>query len=147
MTYEIMREQDTALIAGLYRDYYNENEGGCWTDAKAYKRIHQAVTAEDSLCLIQRDGEGDVTGFAIGWFREYDDLTGYCLDEIIVPAVYQNRGYGTALMKELERRILERGARYLELVSVNDARHDHFYGKLGLYEAGNMKMMAKIYGG
>ena len=49
MTYSIMTEADIDYIATLYMDYYNNHEDGCWTHEKAYKRIHQMVTIEDSL--------------------------------------------------------------------------------------------------
>lgn len=41
-----------------------------------------------TLCLIQKDDEGTTTGFLIGYFKEYGDLTGYCPEEIVIPAKY-----------------------------------------------------------
>ena len=49
MNYTTMTEADIEQIATLYMNYYNNYEGGCWTYEKAYKRIHQMVTIEDSL--------------------------------------------------------------------------------------------------
>lgn len=146
MRYSIMTEQDTATVAALYMDWYNSCEGGCWEFGKAYRRIHQMITIEDSLCLLQKD-EGDrITGFAIGYFKEYDDLTAYYLEEIVIAPEYRNRGLGKAFLGEIERRLLAHGAAHLELVSVNDAQHTHFYKSFGLYEAANLKVMSKHYG-
>lgn len=145
MKYEIMTEADVDEIALLYMNYYNEHEDGCWTHEKAQKRIHQMVTVEDSLCLIQEDGAGSTTGFVIGYFKEYDDITSYQLEEIIVLAEYQNQGYGKQLFREVERRVLEHGAKHMELASVNDEHHMHFYTELGMYPAGNLKIMGKHY--
>ncbi|MGN0427757.1 MAG: hypothetical protein ACI4F0_08150, partial [Agathobacter sp.] len=83
MNYCIMNESDVEEIAKLYMDYYNNNEDGCWKYEKAYKRVHQMVTIEDSLCLIQKDDESNTTGFVIGYFKEYDDISVYYLEEIV----------------------------------------------------------------
>lgn len=68
MNYDIMTEQDVPIIAKKYMEYYNGHEDGCWKYDKACKRIHQMVTIEDSLCLVQRD-HGEITGFVIGFLR------------------------------------------------------------------------------
>lgn len=146
MKYCRMNETDVEEIARLYMDYYNNHEGGCWSYEKAYKRIHQMVTIEDSLCLIQRDEEGNPTGFAIGYFKEYDDISAYYLEEIVIAAEYQNKGYGTQFLGEIEKRALEYGAEHIELTSVNDERHMHFYTSFGMYAATNLKVMGKHYG-
>lgn len=143
VNYSVMTEADVKEIAELYADYYNRNKGGCWTFEKAYKRIHQIVTIEDSLCLIQRNDEGAITGFAIGFFKEYDDLTAYFLEEIVILAAYQNTGLGRQLLAELERRARARGAEHIELVSINDEHHMRFYRGFGMYEAGNLRIMGK----
>ncbi len=145
MHYSPMTEADTARIAALYMDYYNRHENGCWTYEKAYKRIHQMVTIEDSLCLIQQDEDQNVTGMAIGYFKEYDDLSAYYLEEIVIFAEYQNKGCGKAFLGEIEKRILERGAAHLELTSVNDEHHRHFYTQFGMYAAKNLTVMGKHY--
>ena len=145
MTYSVMTETAVEQIAKLYMDYYNHHEDGCWTYEKAYKRIHQIVTMEDSLCLIQKDDSQNVTGMLIGYFKEYDDLTLYYLEEIVIFAEYQNKGYGKAFLREIEKRILQNGATHMELLSVNDAHHHHFYTEFGMYDAKNLKIMGKHY--
>lgn len=144
MDYAIMTGPDVPEIAEAYMEYYNRHENGCWQYEKAYKRIHQIVTIEDSLCLIQRE-QGQITGFEIGFFKEYDDLTAFYLEEIVILADYQNKGYGTALLQEIERRAKERGAEHIELVSVNDAHHMRFYSSFGMYAATNLKVMGKHF--
>ena len=37
------------------------------------------------------------------------------------------------------------GANHLELLSVNDEHHMHFYGKFGFYLGNNLTLMAKHY--
>lgn len=145
MNYKVMTESDVAEIATLYMDYYNSHEDGCWKQEKAYKRIHQMVTIEDSMYLIQRDDENNITGFVIGYFKEYDDISVYYLEEIVIFAVYQNQGYGKQFLHEIEKRILEYVAEHIELTSVNDEHHMHFYTGFGMYAATNLKIMGKHY--
>lgn len=145
VTYSRMTETEVEQIAKLYMDYYNHHEDGCWTYEKAYKRIHQIVTMEDSLCLIQRNDTKDVTGMIIGYFKEYDDLRLYYLEEIVIFAEYQNRGYGKAFLDEIEKRILQNGAAHMELLSVDDEHHNHFYTEFGMCTADNLKIMGKHY--
>lgn len=83
--------------------------------------------------------------FAIGYFKEYDDVTAYYLEEIVILADWQNQGFGKQLLQEIERRALAHGARHLELISVNDAHHMHFYKGFGLHAATNLRLMGKHY--
>ena len=145
MKYRVMAEEDMEQIVHKYIEYYNTAEDCCWTFEKAYKRIHQVLTTEDSLCMIQMDDNGDIVGFLMGYYKEFDDITGYSLEEIVIFSGYQNRGYGTAFLQELERVLTENGAVYIELNSVKDEQHKHFYSKMGFYEAKNFVMMGKFF--
>lgn len=145
MHYTVITESDVEEIAKLYMDYYNNHEDGCWKYEKACKRIHQMVTIEDSLCLIQKNDAGNTTGFVLGYFKEYDDISVYYLEEIVILAAYQNQGYGKQFLGEIEKRLQEYGAKHLELTSVNDEHHLHFYKGFGMYEATNLRVMGKHY--
>ena len=48
MNYTPITEENVEKAATLYMNHYNQHSGGCWTYEKAYKRIHQMVTMEDS---------------------------------------------------------------------------------------------------
>ena len=135
MIYEKMTAADVDRIARLYMDYYNQHEDGCWTHEKACRRIRQIVTVEDSLCLIQQDDAENTTGFAIGYLKPYDDLTSYWLEEIVILAGYQNKGFGRQFLREIEQHARAHGAKLIELASVNDEPHTHFYTTSGMYPA------------
>lgn len=134
-------EENIEKVAMLYMNHYNQHSGGCWTYEKAYKRIHQMVTMEDSLCLMQEDDNDIPTGLVIGFLESYDDFTFYYLDEILIFGEYQNKGYGRLLLQEVEQRVRERGAQMIELVCPDDAHHMHFYGGFGMAKATNLKLM------
>ena len=130
MTFVKMHIEDIDSVLDLYIDYYNEKEGACWSKDLAYKRIHQVLTMEGSYALALKE-TNTVVGFAMGYLKQYDDLIGYTLEEIIIDSKFQNRGLGSTLLAELEERVKRLGASCIELKSVNDTMHHHFYGKNG----------------
>lgn len=143
MKYRRMEEADIAVAAQMYVDYYNKNEDGEWTVETATKRIHQVWSREDSYCLLLEQ-EGRLIAFAFGYMEQYDDCFAYDLVEIVVAAEHQKKGIGTAFMKELEARVKAQGAMLIQLEAVNDAFHEHFYGKLGYGNATNFVLKTKV---
>ncbi|MGN0443700.1 MAG: GNAT family N-acetyltransferase [Acutalibacteraceae bacterium] len=145
MKYIPLTEQNISSITEKYVEYYNTYEDGCWKYPDAFKRIHQIMTIEDSMCLVQLDESDNVTGFAIGYFKLYDDLTEYYLEEIVIFKEYQNKGCGSDFLRYLEKTAKEHGALHFDLVSVNDEHHMHFYKKAGFYCATNLSLMGKNF--
>lgn len=126
--------EDISSILPVYIAYYNKQEDSCWTEITAEKRIHQVLSMEDSYGLIMKDNESSV-GFVMGYFKQYDDIKGYTLEEIVIATEYQNKGYGSALLKELEMQVRKKGAACIELQAVADEHHEHYYGKAGYHKA------------
>lgn len=146
MNYRIMTEQDLEYVVTKNIEYYNTVEDCCWTYEKAYKRIHQVLTMEDSMCLVQTDDRDAITGYLMGYFKEFDDIRGYFLEEIVIFKGFQGKGYGTDFLKNLEQEVKKNGASIIELNSVNDDMHKQFYSKLSFYEVKNFVMMGKFLG-
>ena len=145
MEYRPFTLEDLPRTAKLYVDYYNAYEDGEGTIETTTKRIHQVMTREDAFGLLLED-KGRLLGFAMGYFEQYDDCQAYDLIEIVVAGERQNQGLGTAFMRELERRVSEKGAMLIQLQSVNDAKHEHFYDKLGFKDAKNLVLKTKMLG-
>ena len=143
MNYFRMSEKDLDLITSLYVKYYNENEDSSWTFEKAYRRIRQVLLTPDSYCLIQ-EINGLYTGFLMGFIKEYDDLKSYFLEEIVIFNEYQNKGLGSLFLKELESHLLEVDVSLIELMSVNDEKHGHFYKKFSFAKVSNLMIMSKF---
>lgn len=143
MNYFRMSEKDLDLITSLYVKYYNENEDGSWTYEKAYRRIRQVLLTPDSYCFIQ-EINGLYTGFLMGFIKEYDDLKSYFLEEIVIFNEYQNKGLGSLFLKELESHLLEMDVSLIELMSVNDEKHRHFYEKFSFAKVSNLMIMSKF---
>ncbi len=104
-----MNLADIDCVLPFYIDYYNNHEASCWTEETARKRICQVLSIEDSYSLILKDDEGTAIGFAMGYFKQYDDIVGYTLEEIIISSENQHKGFGSALLTELENRVKARG--------------------------------------
>ena len=138
-----MSAEDIALVLPLYIDYYNNQEEGCWTEETAGKRIRQVLTMQDSYSLIMKDDADAVCGFAMGYFKQYDDIVGYTLEEIVIASAEQNKGLGSRLLAELETRVKAAGAACMELQAVKDEMHEQFYGKAGFRDAKNFVMKVK----
>lgn len=143
MKYIDLTEREIDSVVKAYIKYYNETEDCCFTYEKAYKRIHQVITIEDAMCLIQYDDQENMIGFCMGYFKQFDDLLAYFLEEIVIFTGYHNRGYGSQFMAEIEDIARNNGAEHIELISVNDAHHMHFYEKAGYHAATNLSMMGK----
>ena len=99
---------------------------------------------EDSYGLII-ENDNSVLGFVMGYFKQYDDIIGYALDEIFITSEYQNKGIGSMLLRELEQRVKEKGASCVELQAVNDDMHERYYGKAGYKNAKNFVMKVKWF--
>jgi predicted N-acetyltransferase YhbS len=143
MNITTMTVEDIAEVLHLYLDYYNNCEGGCWTEETARKRIHQVLTMEGGYSLIMRQESGEAIGFAMGYWKQYDDIVGYTLEEIIISRQFQNQGLGSVLLAEIERQVKEQGASCIELQAVNDEMHERYYGKAGYHNAQNFVMKVK----
>ena len=143
MTYRNMTEADILSVVPLYIDYYNTRDGDCWTIDTTYKRIHEVWSRENAMCLMAEEN-GEILGFCMGYFSTYYDLTAYDLVEILIFGEHQNKGLGTAFMKELERRVKKKGGAMIQLESLNDVWHSHFYGKLGYQDCTNLVLKSKF---
>lgn len=142
VTYRQMQKDDIQRVIPLFIKYWNST-GDDWTPELVYSRVWQVLGSPDSYCMIAEDGE-QVVGFAMGQMETFNDLTVYNLSEIIVAMEYQNKGFGTLMMAELESRVKQLGASMIQLKSVNDDLHEHFYGKLGYNDASNLKLKSKF---
>ena len=97
----------------------------------------------------------EFTGHAIGGVCPFavdpQQVTTY-LDEslkrfqTVFPAAGSSNSAIELTMEELERRVKEKGAMLIQLQSVNDAFHEHFYKKLGFRTASNLVLKTKMIG-
>ena len=140
-----MHLEDVASVLPLYLEQYNQYEGGCWTEETAGRRIRQVLNTDDAFALMMKGENGSLIGFVMGYFKQYDDLVAYTLDEIVISHGEQGKGYGTMLLRELENCVRERGAAGIELVAVKDELHERYYEKAGYRNTGNFVLKCKWF--
>ena len=145
MNIETMTLNDIDFVIPLYIDYYNNCEDGCWTYTSAKRRIQQVLTIDGAYSLIMKDKTGEVYGFVMGYYKQYDDIIGYTLEEILISRKHQNKGLGSLLLSELEARVKASGASCIELQAVKDEMHERYYGKAGYHDAKNFVMKVKWF--
>ena len=85
--YHRMNNTNIFDVVNEYVNYYNNYENGCWTKDKAYKRIHQIMNMDDSLCYLQYDDD-KLVGFVMSYYKEFDDLKMLVGIHSIVPDIY-----------------------------------------------------------
>ena len=86
-----------------------------------------------------------LVGFVMSYYKEFDDLKALYIEEIVVFKKYQNTGYGKEMMNHIEKEAIDSGVEHIELLSVNDEHHKHFYESLGYYSASNLSLMGKHF--
>lgn len=131
MTYEIkeLLLSDLEFLIEKYMDYYN-NENGNWTYELARKRLESIFLTPDFYGIAIYEGS-KMLGFLVGWFKEFDDIKLYYLEEILIFKENQNKGYGGKLLKELEVRIKGKDAEKISLLTTYEENHQKFYRRLG----------------
>lgn len=137
-----MTEYDLNQVVTLYMDHYNLYDDGMWTTETTYKRIHQVLTREDSLCMLLEYND-NIIGFVMGYLEQYDDIQAFDLVEILIAHAFQGQGLGTLFMKEIENTAKELGASMIQLCAINDKMHNHFYEKLGYKNCNNLILKSK----
>ena len=140
-----MLQDDIGLVLPFYIEQYNVYEGNCWTEKTAGKRIRQLFSINDNYALIMKDCNNKAIGFVIGYFKQYGDLFAYTLEEIVISHNEQNKGYGSMLLVELEKRVKEKGVAGIELQAVKDQMHEKYYGKAGYRDANNFTIKCKWF--
>lgn len=142
MFFDYLTEETMDQVIEIYISHYNGYEDGEWTYETDYRRIHQMLTIEDSLCLIVKK-EQEIIGLVYGYLEQYDDIKAYNLKEIVLRPELQNKGIGQKIMLALEDVVREHGGSSIRLDAVNDGMHDHFYKKLGYQDTTNLISKSK----
>lgn len=73
----------------------------------------------------------ELLGFAIGWFKQFDDIKLFYLEEILVFKEYQNKGLGSKILQEVESLVKKQGAQKIDLSTTYEDKHQRFYSDFG----------------
>ena len=96
-----------------------------WNDPR--KDVARKLTVQSDLFLVG-EADGEIVGTLMGG---YDGHRGW-INYLAVSPTHQRRGYASALMRTVERKLLEKGCPKINLMirSGNEAVQD-FYASLG----------------
>lgn len=143
VSFEELNESNMKEAVILFADYFNTNEKTNWTYDNAYRRIHEAITKEDSISLkILVDKK--LVGIEMGYLEQYEDGLVFDLHEILIAKDYQRKGYGKALILEAMKRAKEKGAFLCQLIAINDKGHDEVYGSIGFGNCSNLILKSRL---
>jgi ribosomal protein S18 acetylase RimI-like enzyme len=137
MTIRVASADDAAALASLWR------EAGIRFESSQVAEELAAVLERDSLVLVDVDAKGGLTGSVLGTF---DGRRGW-VNRLAVRSFMRGRGIASALMTELERRLVDIGCVQVNLtIDRDNADAAGFYARLG-YQTYDLISMAKQLAG
>lgn len=134
MKFKTVTEEDFAALAAVMAASYSEapwNE--TWTEEKALRRV-QAIMgnfkAFGIAALEDSCGSEKITGAALGYADPYADYDIFFVSELFVAPGFKRRGTGKALLQQLEKELLAKNIRVIQLISIEN--NHEFYKKAGM---------------
>ena len=99
-----------------------------WTEEQAEKRIRSFYAHPLFRGYVKREGEnGRVICAAFGIVQWYYNGPRYLLTDFFTVPECQDMGHGTSLMDFIARSLREEEVRQIQLISLQDEHHEHFY--------------------
>lgn len=140
MEYKVFEKSDIEMVSAMYAEAFN-NEPWCekWTGKIASKRLLDSLENKNSFGLLAVAG-GEIVGMVLGEEKQCFDGKAFSVEELCVKYSERRKGIGTALLKELENELKNRGIRAIELTTAPEI--DEFYRKIG-YQRSEMVIMGK----
>lgn len=143
LTFKPLQLSDIHLLATGYVQYFNIEEQATWTIKTASRKLDQLINRIDMIGFILYQDE-TIIGFSIGQLIQFDDGIVFELNEILIYKQFQNQGYGSLLLEKMEKEAIQNGAFRVQLFSINDDEHHHFYNLKHKYQdASNMLWKTK----
>ncbi len=124
-----------------YVDYYN-SDNGKWTAKLARTRLEQ-ILLTPGFFGVGLFNDLELVGFAIGWYKQFDDIKLYYLEEVLVFKDYQNKGLGSKLLEVLEEHVRKENAAKICLSTTHKKNHQRFYQRLGYEKSDFLIPMSK----
>ena len=130
-----------AEYAELFVSVFNaEPWNDSWTKETAQIRIENMMKT-DTFIGKALYADNDLKGIIWGQKEQYYDGTHFQIQEFCVKTSEQNKGYGSALLKALEKALSELGVINIYLITSKGAKTEGYYAKRGFVSSGNMVLM------
>lgn len=139
-----LTESDLEALAGLYQQFWGEE-----SSLEKMQATFRRLSRNPYYILLGAKQEEKIVGSAMGIVCE--ELYGECkpfmvVEDVIVDKAQRRKGLGSQLMRELERRAIDRGCAYMIFVTEQNRTGAHeFYHALG-YSSDAYKGFKKRFG-
>ena len=130
-----------AEYAELFVSVFNaEPWNDSWTKENAQIRIENMMKT-DTFIGKALYADNDLKGIIWGQKEQYYNGTHFHIQEFCVKTSEQNKGYGNAMLKALEKALSEIGVKNIYLITSKGAKTEGYYSKRGFVSSGNMVLM------
>jgi aminoglycoside 6'-N-acetyltransferase I len=143
MRFEEITLSDINEISKMYADTFNSPPWNDeWSIETASKRLKQMINCEDFYGIIAY--EDDVLcGMILGSEEQFYDGIMFNIKEFCVKNELRNKGIGTKILTEFEKRLKDKGVTEIILFTSRDDGTEGFYLRRGLKAYNGMVMMGK----
>lgn len=143
MEYREITEKDIEKLAELFMESFNSepfNEN--WTKETAITRLGHTFYSKDyyGFCAVEN---GEICGLIMGCFEQFCENLDFFLKEFAVKNDLRGQGIGTSMLKELEKRLKEKGVSNITFLTIKGDKTEHFYNKFGYKQHDEIIYMSK----
>ncbi len=135
MVLKVLTGSDTEMLMVKFTEVFTaEPWFDDWSNTDQLKAYIADLTMQsNSLTLGYMDGD-ELTAAAMGRIKHWYTGTEYCVDEFFVTKKYQNRGVGSAFLKEIRKYLSCNGITHIFLQTDRTVPAYGFYLKNGFEE-------------
>lgn len=139
MIYRKITAADVPQLAKIYAETFNSAPWfDKWTEKTAAKRLADIISCTGFFGIAAED-DGKIISAALGGEEQYFDGVMFNLKEFFTENRRRGKGIGTALLKELDKSLREKGIREITLFTA--VEDEEFYSSRGFKKAEGMIMM------
>ena len=145
MRFEKINLLDIEKLARVYVETFNSPPWNDeWTIETASKRLHQMINCEGFYGLMAYQDD-ELCGMILGSEEQFFDGVTFNIKEFCVNNEMRNRGIGTKIFEEFEKKLKEKYITKIFLFTSTSDRTEGFYKKRGLESYNGMVIMGKQF--
>lgn len=145
MEYREITLEDLPAMVSLYVASFNAAPwNDHWTIATAEKRLQQMIKRESSYGLLAYDKEG-LCGLILGDEEQFYFGPQFQIREFCVDNARRGQGLGSAIYRELEQRLQQRGICEIVLYTLRHPAAEGFYQHMQFTTSKDIVFMSKKF--
>lgn len=138
-----MERNDIAACADILCSVYNNEMWQCrWTDETATEYLTDFFEGKKFVGYVLENGE-EIVGGIFAHEKVWWNNSEIFVEEMFIQPQLQRKGYGTMLMRQIEKCVAEKGLAGITLSTNKYAPAPNFYRKNGFQDCGHVLFMAK----